>query len=215
MTCILYGDKGSGSAPVEMVLTEIGAPFERRDVPLSANAQLSAEHRAINPMGRIPALVLPDGMVLTESLAILLTLADRHPEAGLLPPPGDPGRAIVLRWMTLAAAEGYPHVTRYDYPERFSANPAHGDAIRDRALEMYRDIWRLVEAQAGLKGTPEEPYLLGARFTIADPYLAVLSRWVKGRDWRARECPKLETLAQAVMARPKLVPVWQRHYPEG
>lgn len=215
MTTILYGDKGSGSAPVEMILAEIGVPFELREVPLSNNAQLSEEHRAINPMGRIPALVLPDDTVLTESLAILLTLADRHPEAGLLPPPGDPGRATVLRWMTLVAAEGYPHVTRYDYPERFSADPAHADAIRDRALAMYRDIWRLVEAQAGLKGTPAEPFLLGSRFTIADPYLAVLSRWVKGRAWRARECPKLEALAQAVMARPTLVPVWRRHDPDA
>ena len=215
MTYVLYGDIGSGSAPIEMVLSEIGVPFELRDVPLSTNAQLSAEHRAINPMGRIPALLLPDGTVLTESLAILLTLADLHPEAGLLPPSGDPGRATVLRWMTLAAAEGYPHVTRWDYPERFSANPSHAEAIRDRALEMYRDIWRLVEAQAGLKGTAAEPYLLGARFSIADPYLAVLSRWLKGRDWRPRECPRLEALAQAVMTRPKLIAVWARHYPEG
>lgn len=215
MTYILYGDTGSGSAPVEMVLAEIGAPVALRDVPLASDAQLSQAHRAINPMGRVPALVLPDGMVLTESLAILLTLADRHPEAELLPAPGDPGRATVLRWMTVAAAEGYPHVTRYDYPERFSADPSHAPAIRDRAQQMYRDIWRLVEAHAGLKGTMAEPYLLGARFTIADPYLAMLSRWVKGADWLAKECPRLAALGRAVAARPRIAPIWARHVPGG
>ena len=215
MTYTLHGDIGSGSAPVEMVLAEIGAPVDLREVPLSGDAQLSAGHRAINPMGRIPALVLPGGMVMTESLAILLTLADRHPEADLLPPPGEPGRATVLRWMTLAAAEAYPHVTRYDYPERFTTDPSHAPALRERAVEMYRDIWRLVEAHAGLRGTDAEPYLLGARFTIADPYLAVLSRWVKGRAWLPAECPKLATLARAVAARPRIAPVWARHFPGG
>ncbi len=134
MTYILYGDLGSGSAPVEMALAEIGAPVELRDVKLEGDHQLRAEYRAINPMGRLPTLVLPaqggDGTVMTESLAILVTLADRHPEAGLLPPPGDPGRATALRWMALLAGEFYPQVTRWDYPARFgySARPGGGRA---------------------------------------------------------------------------------------
>ena len=76
---ILYGDRRSGSCTVEMALAEIGAPVELRPVPLEGDHQLSDEYRKINPMGRVPAMVLPDGTVLTESLAILLTLADRHP----------------------------------------------------------------------------------------------------------------------------------------
>jgi GST-like protein len=211
MTYILYGDAGSGSAPVEMALAEIGAPLELRPVPLASDAQLAAAYRSINPMRRIPTLILPDGTVVTESLAILLTLADRHAEAGLLPPPADPGRARALRWMTLVAAEGYPHVTRADYPERFSADPAHAPAIRERARAMYRDLWRLVEAEAGLAGAPEAPFLLGARFSVADLYLAVLSGWLGGREWLPRECPKLVRLGEAVRARPKVAPVWARH----
>jgi GST-like protein len=215
MTCILYGDRGSGSAPIEMVLAEIGAPVELRGVPLATDAQRAAEYRRINPMGRIPTLILPDGTVVTETAAILLTLADRHPEAGLLPPPGDPDRARVLRWLMVAAAEGYPHVTRYDYPERFSAHPAHAPAIRDRAQAMYRDLWRLVEAEAGLTGDPAAPYLLGARFSVADPYLAVLPRWLKGLDWLRETCPRLALLSATVSARPAIAPIWRRHWPKG
>ena len=99
MGYVLYGDTGSGSAPVEMALAEAGQPVELREVPLAGDHQLAAGYRALNPMGRIPTLILPDGTVLTESLAILLTLADSFPAAGLLPPPGDPGRAAALRWM--------------------------------------------------------------------------------------------------------------------
>lgn len=206
MTYILYGDNGSGSAPVEMALAEIGAPVELRPVPLEGEAQLAEEYRRINPMGRVPTLILPDGTVMTESLAILLTLVDRHPEAGLLPPPGDSGRARLLRWMALLAGEFYPCVTRGDYPERFSADPAHAPAIRERAIEMGRSIWRLIESEIA-----PAPYLLGERFTVADPYLAVLSRWMGGRQWTPANCPKVEALAQAVAARPAIAPLWAKH----
>lgn len=213
MTYILYGDTGSGSAPIEMALAEIGAAVELRAVPLGRSAQLAEEYRRINPMGRIPTLVLPDGTVVTESVAILIILADRHPEASLLPPPTDPARAVALRWMVLAAAEGYPHVTRYDYPKRFSADPGHARAIRARARVMYRELWRLVEAEAGLTGDPDAPYLLGARFTVADVYIAVLSRWLKGADWLPEACPRLATLGRAVAGRAAIAPVWARHFP--
>lgn len=212
MSYILYGDTGSGSSTVEMALAEIGAPVELRDVPLSSDSQLATEYRRLNPMGRVPTLLLPDGTVMTETLAILPHLADAHPDAALLPPPGSPDRARVLRWMMLAGAEGYPHVTRADYPERFSPDPAHAEAIRARAKEMYRELWRLVEAEAGLTGDPSAPYLLGARFTIADAYLAVLSRWVGGAAWLPEACPRLAALARAVAARPAIAPVWARHF---
>lgn len=210
---ILYGDIGSGSAPVEMALAEIGAPVELRPVPLGADAQLAAEYRRINPMGRVPALVLPDGegTVVTELLAILVTLAERHPEAGLLPPPGSTARAVALRWMAVLSGEFYPCVTRSDYPERFSADPAHAPAIRARAREMGREIWQVVEA-----GIPAPaPYLLGASLSVADLAIAVLSRWLDGRAWSEAALPKVTAIRRAVAARPACAPVWQRHFPEG
>lgn len=208
MSYILYGDKGSGSAPVEMALVEIGVPVELRAVPLATEAQLAADYRRLNPMGRIPTLILPDGTVVTESLAILLTLADRHPQAGLLPPPGEAGRAVALRWMALVAGEFYPHVTRYDYPERFSGTQAHAPAIAARAREMAREVWRLIERECA-----PSPFVLGDRFSVADIYLAALSRWNEGAHWMPAECPRVEALVRAVAARPRIAPVWARHVP--
>lgn len=213
MTYILYGDLGSGSAPVEMALAEIGAPVELRDVPLEGDHQLRADYRAINPMGRLPTLVLPAhgtaGTVLTESLAILVSLADLHPAAALLPPPGDPGRAVALRWMALLAGEFYPQVTRWDYPARFGYAPDQAEAASDNALAMGRDVLRIIEDHAGL--SPGGPFLLGPRFSVADIYLAVLSRWMKGRDWVPANLPRIQALAEAVAARPAIAPVWQKH----
>lgn len=211
MRYILYGDPGSGSAPVEMLLAELEQTVELRAVPEERQHQLRPEYLAINPMGRLPTLILPDGTVMTESLAILLLLADRHPQAGLIPAPAEAARGPVLRWMTLAAAEFYPHVTRGGYPERFGTDPSQQQALRDRAREMGRDVWRVVEAHAGLTGDPARPFLLGDRFSVADIYLAVLSRWMGGRAWVPQHCPRLEALAQAVARRPLIAPLWQRH----
>ena len=207
MGYVLYGDRRSGSSIVEMALEEIGAPFEPRPVPLDDSAHLAAEYRRINPMGRVPTLILPDGTVVTESLAILLALEGRHPEAGLLPAPDDPARAVALRWMALAAGEIYPGVTRSDYPERFSADPAHAPAIRKRAGEMAREIWRVIEREAA-----PSPFVLGERFSMADLYLAVLSRWTRGEDWMPRNCPRIEGLARAVAERPAAGAAWCRHF---
>jgi GST-like protein len=212
MTCILYGDIGSGSAPVEMALAEAGQAVELRGVPLEGDHQLRDDYLAINPMGRLPTLVLPDGTVLTESLAILLAIAEAHPGAGLLPPPGRSDRARAIRWMALLAGEFYPHVTRWDYPDRFGADPA---SIRAAAETLARRTLRVIEDHAGLTGDARAPFLLGARFSVADIYLAVLSRWMGGRAWTPANLPRIEALAQAVAARPAIAPLWAKHRMAG
>lgn len=208
MTYILYGDEGSGSGPVEMALAEIGAPVDLRSVPLQGDHQLAAEYRRINPMGRVPTLVLPDGTVVTELIAILVTLDDRHREAALMPPPATSERAVALRWMALLTGEFYPHVTRWDYPERFIDDPNQATVLRDRAQEMGREILRLVEEQAL---TGPGPWLLGDRFCLTDLVIATLSRWLGGRQWIPAHCPRVEALAQAVAARPACAAIWARH----
>jgi GST-like protein len=209
MSYILYGDIGSGSAMAEMALAEIGAEVEHRAVPLEGDHQLRADYLAINPMGRLPTLVLPDGTVLTESLAILVSLADFHPEAALLPAPGDTARAVVLRWMALLAGEFYPQVTRWDYPARFGYAPDQAEAARDNALAMGRDVLRIIEDHAGLDDAG--PFLLGTRFSVADIAIAVMSRWMKGREWVPAHLPRIQKLAEAVAARPAIAPVWASH----
>ena len=120
MTYLLYGARGSGSCAIECALAEIGADCEVRKLSLRNDEQRGAEYEAVNPQRKVPALVIDGDQLLTESVAILLTLEERHPEAGLLPPKGSVGRANALRWLLFAATEIYPVVEINDYPERFA-----------------------------------------------------------------------------------------------
>src|SRR4029077_18368883 len=130
MSYTIYGDKGSGAFSAEAVLAEAGAPYQFHSVSLKDDEQRRPEFLAINPSGKMPALRLPEGDVITESSAILLTIADHFPNAHLLPPQAGPGRAQAYRWLAFMAAEIYPMVEVSDYPER-SRRP--GNRPRRRA----------------------------------------------------------------------------------
>ncbi|MDE2476288.1 MAG: glutathione S-transferase family protein [Alphaproteobacteria bacterium] len=197
----------SGSCSAECALAEAGAEYETIDVDLRANAQLSADYAAINPARKIPALRLPDGEIVTESAAILLTIADRYPDAGLLPPAGSDARAQCFRWIAFGASEIYPVVELADYPERFSPAGEQAETLRQRASERLRDRALIIErAIAG------HPWLLENGFSAADLYVANLTRWSTGIEWRAENCPKLEALVAAIASRPKAGPIWRRHF---
>ena len=207
MTYLLHGARGSGSCAVECVLAEIGTGYELRELSLRDDEQQGEEYAAVNPHCKVPSLVIDDGPPLTESVAILLTLDDRHPEAALLPAKGTRARAQALRWLLFAATEIYPIVEINDYPERFATDDDQIDAMRERAREIWRARWLVVEANV-----TGDPYLLNDGFALTDVYLAVVSRWAQQEDWRPSSLPKMERLTAAVAARPAIAPVWARHF---
>ena len=208
MTYVLYGHRRSGSLAVEMALAEIGAGYEVHDVDLEAEAQRDERYASINPQRKIPALMTPTGEFLTESVAILLTLAERHPEAGLLPEePED--RAQALRWLMFVATEIYPVVEINDYPERFASTDDTATVVREVARSIWRKRWLIVEdALAGY------PYLLRSGFCLTDIYIAVVSRWAQQDQWRPVNLPSVEELTAKVSKRPAIAPVWSRHQPD-
>jgi GST-like protein len=211
MAYVLYGDKGSGAFSAEAVLAEAGAPYDFKLVSLEKNEQREPAFLAINPSGKMPALKLPEGSIVTESLAILLTLADHFPNAKLLPPQGGPARTQAYRWLAFMASEIYPMVEISDYPERFVTN---GDAValRQKARERIRERLLIVERMC------DGPWFLASGFSIVDIYAAMFSRWRGsiGKDWLAEgHIPKLDNLAAAVAKRPAIAPVWQRHFGVG
>ena len=199
--------KRSGSCGCECALAEAGAEYDTVDIDLGSNSQLRDDYAAINPARKIPALRLPDGATVTESAAILLTICDRHPEAGLLPESGSDQRAQALRWIAFCASEYYPMVEIVDYPERFCTEGERAQALRNVASNRLKNRALIIEqAIAG------EPWLLKSGFSIADLYAGNLTRWDLGQEWRAANCPKLEAVVAAIGARPKAGPVWRRHF---
>lgn len=212
MAYVIYGARGSGSGIVEAACAELGVEYEVRDLDARNEEHRKDAYAAINPQRKMPALEVDGGEVLTESVAILLTLDERHREAGLLPPLGSKERAQALRWMLFLATELYPIVEIIDYPERFAGAGAAAEAkeaVRERAKEIWHQRWRVVEENVA--GTP---YCLQSGFSATDLYITVLSRWDMKEEWRREHLPNVEALAAAVRQRPKLAPVWARHMPQ-
>jgi GST-like protein len=207
MTYTLYGCRCSGSAIIEMALSRINVPYEEHSVDLSTEEQRGDAYAAVNPQRKIPALQTPAGELLTESVAILLTLDERHRNAALLPPPGTPERAQALRWMIFVATELYPLVEINDYPERFAPRAEDAPAIRDIARARWRERWLVVEQ--AIEG---DPWLLRHGFNAADMYIAVVSRWAQQKDWRPGHVPRIEAIAAAIAQQPDVGAVWKRHF---
>jgi len=203
MRYIIWGAPGSGSGIVEAACAELGVDYEARDLDARNEEHRGETYGALNPHRKMPTLEVGDE-VITESVAILLTLDERHPEGGLFPPPGSPERAQALRWMLYLATELYPLVELDDYPERFIAAPEGATALRERAKAITRERWRILEAQiAG-------PYLLTSGFSGTDLYITKLAVW-QDEAFRRAELPRVHALTEAVRARPKLATVWARH----
>ena len=205
----LYGDFGSGSCTVELTLAELGVDYTTHNVDLGANAQRDTSYERVNPQRKLPSLHCPDGRVMTESVAILLTLLENHPGHQLLPAIGTGERAIALRWLLFAATELYPIVEIVDYPERFSVDPKNAESTRELARSIWRRRWLIVEENVA------GPFVLGDSFSVSDIYLAVVSRWAQQETWRPANIPNIETLTSKVAARPKCASIWNQHFPSG
>jgi glutathione S-transferase len=205
MKYIIYGAPGSGSGIVEAACAEIGVEYEVRDLDARNNEHRREAYSAINPYRKMPTLEAEDGEIITESVAILLTLDERHRDAELLPPPGSKERAQALRWMLFLATEMYPMVEIIDYPERFASSADGVEALRDRAEGLSRQRWLVLEANV-----TGSPYCIASGFSATDLYITKFSVWLD-ETWRREHLPKVDALTSAVLARPALAAVWARH----
>jgi glutathione S-transferase len=200
----LFGRQGSGSLAVQVALEEIGVPFER--IWIANEPEAVAKFREINPTGKVPALALPDGTVMFESAAILVHLSLVHPGAGLAPPPGTSEHALFLQWMTFMSANAYEAVLRLYYSERFSARGAlDAEPIREQGA---RDFLAHLELLSGSL----KPYVLGARYSIADVYLYMLASWYPGgKEELYARLPPLRQHAHTLSLRPAVSRVEADH----
>ncbi len=163
----LYYFPGNASLLPHMALREIGVPFELRLVDRSQDAQHSAEYLKLNPNGLIPVLV--DGnLVLFETAAITLYLADQHPNAGLAPPPGTPERAQFYKWMVHLTNTPQAEYRAWFYPWQHVADPAAADSVKQASGERLGRMFDVIANQLG-----DGPWLLGERFSAADLFLSI------------------------------------------
>jgi len=203
----LYGRRNAGSLAPQILLEEIGAPYELIWVGKSA-PELETLRR-INPAAKIPCLILPDGTAVAESAAILIHLTQAHPEAGLAPPAGSAAHARFLQWMVFLSANLYDAVLRYCYSERYStAGAAAAPAIKAQALADHFAHLKRLNGELS-------PYILGERLSAADLYLHMLAGWYPGdMQSLASRMPKLAEHTALLRRRPATVVAERDHAEE-
>ncbi len=166
-------------------LAEAGADYELVLVERDGAGTSSAEYLEINPWGRVPALVDGD-LLVTEAAATVLHIADRYPDAGLVPPLGSPERAQVYRYLMYLTNTVQSGLMRFFYPERYTADPAGETAIAAREAETLGEHFDWLDGE--LEG---RPWLVGDARTVADLYLFMLTRWGRRLDPPAWDLPNL------------------------
>ena len=202
----LYWAKGTGAFVPQVLLEEIGASYEKVVIDLDKEEHRAAEFLAVNPMGEIPALILPDGTFMTESAAMVLQICELHPEAKLAPAPGSPESATFKRWLFFSAANLYPDSMRFYYGDRFTSDPQGGEGVISAARSAF-DLHFGILNEALSPG----PYLLGETFSAVDLYVWMLIQWHPDIPQLLEANANLRRYAELVGARPAVTRVWTEH----
>jgi len=192
---------GNASFTPHVLLHEIGAPFELKRVDRAQGAHKSADYLKLNPNGLIPVLI--DGaLVLYETAAICLYLADKFPAAALAPAFGSVERAHFYKWLVWLTNSPQATLKHYYYPERMldEGNTAGVAQLKAHAQAQVGAMLQQLDTQLASHGGP---WLLGAHYSAVDAYAFMLCRWTRGFGRRpAREHPHIAPFLQRVLQRP-------------
>jgi glutathione S-transferase len=198
----LYYAPGSASLAVHLALLEIGAPFRLERVQLPVDPQRDAAYLKLNPRGQVPTLLI-DGQPYFESAALLMTLADRHPEAGLAPTVASPERAAYYQWMLfLATALGAPF--RSWFLPHDLAMESLPDPVRDGLRAKLEAAYAQLDTHLAAHG----PHMLGAQLSAVDLLALMYMRWSRNMPRPATEWPALRAFADRLRQRPS----WKKLY---
>jgi glutathione S-transferase len=196
----LYAAPATASQVVHWMLLELGVPFEVEMLDFDGKGQKSADYLRLNPNGVVPTLVV-DGRPVAETGAILMLLAERHPEGGFAPPAGSPQRGDWLRWMIWLANGPMASFRLWFYEDDLPG--LDREALRAR----IEAAWAQVDAH--LDG---RRYLVGDQATTVDLQLTMLARWSRNMPRPATAWPNVAAWLTLMRARPALREV---HVREG
>ena len=196
----LYWSPGGANMAAHAALIEIGVPFELALVDLDKGEQRSAAYRKIQPHARVPEL-RHGPLVMYESAAILLYLADRHPEAGLAPDPKSPERGLFDQWLMHLTNTVQEHEMHWFHPDFYIEGAAMQAALKAHAEQRIEGGFRYFDGVVAERG----PYLLGERFSAADLFFYMLGYWSRRMARPATSFPNVTRLMALVHERPAVV----------
>jgi len=209
---VLHHYPSTASMIPHIVLEELRVPYRLEFVDRTRDEHKAPAYLRLNPNGLIP--VLQDGeLVLYETAAICLHLADTHPAARLAPPVGGAPRAHFYKWLSWLSTTLQPALIAYFYPDRWvDAGNADGAAqVRRHAQARVGALLEQMDAQLASHG---EPWLLGADHGVVDAYAFTLCRWTRHFQGEAaapaRTRPHLGPYLQRVFDRPAVRRVFEQ-----
>jgi glutathione S-transferase len=161
---IFYAAPKSNASPVACMLRELDVPHERIEVNLAAGDQKKPEYLAINPNGRVPALVV-DGTPMFEAVAIMQWLADRYGVAkGLWPAADAPARLEAMSWSTWAYVQLGAAIGRFIYAgDPRVPHEYHNAALAKATRDELHGLFGLLDARL-----ERRPFMLGNEFSLTD-----------------------------------------------
>ncbi len=190
---VLYTRPETGGFVVQAALEQAGTDYEIVTIDKEKGDHSTSEFTSLSPLRQVPALMLPDETVITESAAIVIHLGDVFPEAQLCPPPKSPLRPHYLRWVVFCAANLYMADLRFYYADRHTDGPAGAAGIRAAALNDMNQQFQILNA--ALSG---RTCLLGETWSLADIYAAMLAHWHPDAPTLFSACPRLERMCNVV-----------------
>lgn len=188
-----------------LALEEAGAAYEAARIDFSKTEQRGAEYLKINPKGRVPALVTERG-ILTETPAILFYIAQTHPKANLAPldDPFTIGRIQAFTSYLCSTV----HVAHAHRPRgyRWADDEAAQAAMKRKVPQNVTECFTLIETEmfAG-------PFVMGDKFTIADPYLFTIATWLEDDGVDPKHFPNVLDHRNRMMERPAFRRVMAAH----
>lgn len=187
----LFYKAGACSLSPHIVLREAGLDFSIEKVDLAAKkTEHGEDYLAINPKGQVPALLLDDGSLLTEGVAIVQYLADQKPDRNLIAPAGTLARYHAIEWLNYIATEvhkGFSPLFNPQTPEAYRA------IARDRLEKQFSYLNQVLGTQS---------YLLGSRFSVADAYLFTVLGWAGHMQFDLAAYPALSDYLARIAERP-------------
>ena len=188
----LYYTPGTCSLAPHIVAREAAVEVELEKVDMATKlTETSQDYRGVNPKGSVPALVLDDGFVLTEAAVVIQYLADRAPEAGLIPA-GGIARYSAQQWLNFVATElhkGFGPLWRADTPAE----------MRRIVKEQLAGKFSFLDQELA-----DRPYLTGEAFAAADAYAFTVLGWAKFMSIDLARWPNLIAYLARIEARPKV-----------
>jgi glutathione S-transferase len=201
---ILYYSPGACSMASHTALEESGMAYEAKPVLLSKGEHKTPDYLKVNPRGKVPALQLDGGQVLTENVAILTYIARSNPASGLLPKdPVEEARCLsLMAYMSNSVHPAFTHVNR---PERFTTEEAGHAAIKAKGRETFLTV--LQELDGLLAGRQA---FVGDGPTVADLYSLVFYGWGKRIELPMQDLTAYTALKDRLTARPAVRRVLER-----